>query len=185
MMSGMDKYYQIARRYRDEDLRADRQPEFTQIDIEASFVSQADIMSLTEGMLRKLFTQVLDVELPEFPVLTWSESMRDFGSDRPDLRNPLRLVDVADLFTDVEFKVFNGPANDPKGRVVALRAPGAASLSRKVIDDYTSFVGRYGAKGLAYIKVNDIGAGAEGFAVTDLEIYPGRCRQRCAGTCWR
>ena len=172
MMSGMDKYYQIARCYRDEDLRADRQPEFTQIDIEASFVSQADIMSLTEGMLRKLFTQVLDVELPEFPVLTWSESMRDFGSDRPDLRNPLRLVDVADLFTDVEFKVFNGPANDPKGRVVALRAPGAASLSRKVIDDYTSFVGRYGAKGLAYIKVNDIGAGAEGLQSPILKFIP-------------
>ena len=172
MMSGMDKYYQIARCYRDEDLRADRQPEFTQIDIEASFVSQADIMSVTEGMLRKLFTQVLDVELPEFPVLTWSESMRDFGSDRPDLRNPLRLVDVADLFTDVEFKVFNGPANDPKGRVVALRAPGAASLSRKVIDDYTSFVGRYGAKGLAYIKVNDIGAGAEGLQSPILKFIP-------------
>jgi aspartyl-tRNA synthetase len=172
MMSGMDKYYQIARCYRDEDLRADRQPEFTQIDIEASFVSQADIMSLTEGMLRKLFTQVLDVELPEFPVLTWSESMRDFGSDRPDLRNPLRLVDVADLFTDVEFKVFNGPANDPKGRVVALRAPGAASLSRKVIDDYTSFVGRYGAKGLAYIKVNDIGAGADGLQSPILKFIP-------------
>ena len=172
MMSGMDKYYQIARCYRDEDLRADRQPEFTQIDIEASFVSQADIMSLTEGMLRKLFTQVLDVELPEFPVLTWSESMRDFGSDRPDLRNPLRLVDVADLFTDVEFKVFNGPANDPKGRVVAVRAPGAASLSRKVIDDYTSFVGRYGAKGLAYIKVNDIGAGADGLQSPILKFIP-------------
>ena len=172
MMSGMDKYYQIARCYRDEDLRADRQPEFTQIDIEASFVSQADIMSLTEGMLRKLFTQVLDVELPEFPVLTWSESMRDFGSDRPDLRNPLRLVDVADLFKDVEFKVFNGPANDPKGRVVALRAPGAASLSRKVIDDYTSFVGRYGAKGLAYIKVNDIGAGADGLQSPILKFIP-------------
>ena len=172
MMSGMDKYYQIARCYRDEDLRADRQPEFTQIDIEASFVSQADIMSLTEGMLRKLFTQVLDVELPEFPVLTWSESMRDFGSDRPDLRNPLRLVDVADLFTDVEFKVFNGPANDPKGRVVALRAPGAASLSRKVIDDYTSFVGRYGAKGLAYIKVNDIGVGADGLQSPILKFIP-------------
>ena len=172
MMSGMDKYYQIARCYRDEDLRADRQPEFTQIDIEASFVSQADIMSLTEGMLRKLFTQVLDVELPEFPVLTWSESMRDFGSDRPDLRNPLRLVDVADLFTEVEFKVFNGPANDPKGRVVALRAPGAAALSRKVIDDYTSFVGRYGAKGLAYIKVNDIGAGADGLQSPILKFIP-------------
>ena len=172
MMSGMDKYYQIARCYRDEDLRADRQPEFTQIDIEASFVSQADIMALTEGMLRKLFNQVLDVELPDFPVLTWAESMRDFGSDRPDLRNPLRLVDVADLFTKVDFKVFNGPANDPKGRIVALRAPGAASLSRKVIDDYTGFVGRYGAKGLAYIKVNDLAAGAEGLQSPILKFIP-------------
>ena len=172
MMSGMDKYYQIARCYRDEDLRADRQPEFTQIDIEASFVSQADIMDLTEGMLRNLFAQVLSVELPEFPVLTWAEAMRDFGSDRPDLRNPLRLVDVADLFTDVEFKVFNGPANDPKGRIVALRAPGGASLSRTVIDDYTSFVGRYGAKGLAYIKVNDLVAGTEGLQSPILKFIP-------------
>ena len=172
MMSGMDKYYQIARCYRDEDLRADRQPEFTQIDIEASFVSQADIMDLTEGMLRNLFAQVLSVELPEFPVLTWAEAMRDFGSDRPDLRNPLRLVDVADLFTDVEFKVFNGPANDPKGRIVALRAPGGASLSRKVMDDYTSFVGRYGAKGLAYIKVNDLVAGTEGLQSPILKFIP-------------
>jgi len=172
MMSGLDKYYQIARCYRDEDLRADRQPEFTQIDIEASFVSQADIMALTEGMLRHLFSTVLDVALPEFPVLSWAEAMRDFGSDRPDLRNPLRLVDVADLFTGVEFKVFNGPANDPKGRVVALRAPGAASLSRKVIDDYTGFVGRYGAKGLAYIKVNDLSAGAEGLQSPILKFIP-------------
>lgn len=172
MMSGMDKYYQIARCYRDEDLRADRQPEFTQIDIEASFITQSDIMSLTEGMLRSLFQQVLKVDLPEFPVLSWTESMRDFGSDRPDLRNPLRLLDVADLFTSVEFKVFNGPANDPKGRVVALRAPGAASLSRKVIDDYTAFVGRYGAKGLAYIKVNDIAAGPEGLQSPILKFIP-------------
>ena len=172
MVAGMDKYYQIARCYRDEDLRADRQPEFTQIDIEASFVSQADIMNLTEGMLRQLFKRVLDVDLPEFPVLTWAEAMRDFGSDRPDLRNPLRLVDVADLFTNVEFKVFNGPANDPKGRIVALRAPGAGSLSRKVIDDYTSFVGRYGAKGLAYIKVNDLNAGPEGLQSPILKFIP-------------
>ncbi len=172
MVAGMDKYYQIARCYRDEDLRADRQPEFTQIDIEASFVSQADIMNLTEGMLRQLFKRVLDVDLPEFPVLTWAEAMRDFGSDRPDLRNPLRLVDVADLFTHVEFKVFNGPANDPKGRIVALRAPGAGSLSRKVIDDYTSFVGRYGAKGLAYIKVNDLNAGPEGLQSPILKFIP-------------
>jgi len=135
MMSGMDRYYQIARCYRDEDLRADRQPEFTQIDIEASFVSQQDIMDLTEGMLRQVFSSVPGVELGEFPVLTWADAMRDYGSDRPDLRNPLKLVDIADLMQGVEFKVFNGPANDPKGRVVALRAPGGAALSRKVIDD--------------------------------------------------
>ena len=162
MMSGMDRYYQIARCYRDEDLRADRQPEFTQIDIEASFVSQQEVMDLTEGMLKGIFADVLDTSLPDFPVLNWSEAMRDFGSDRPDLRNPLKLVDLADLMANVEFKVFNGPANDPHGRVVALRAPGGGSLSRRVIDDYTEFVGRYGAKGLAYIKVNDLAAGEDG-----------------------
>ena len=162
MMSGMDRYYQIARCYRDEDLRADRQPEFTQIDIEASFISQQDVMDLTEGMLKHIFKDVLGIELPEFPILSWTEAMRDYGSDRPDLRNPLKLVDIGDLMANVEFKVFNGPANDPKGRVVALRAPGGSQLSRKVIDDYTEFVGRYGAKGLAYIKVNDLSAGDEG-----------------------
>ncbi len=172
MMSGMDKYYQIARCYRDEDLRADRQPEFTQIDIEASFINQADIMSLTEGMLRAVFSSVIQVELPEFPVLSWADAMRDYGSDRPDLRNPLRLVDAADLFANVEFKVFNGPANDPKGRVVALRAPGAATLSRKMIDDYTAFVARYGAKGLAYIKVNDLADGMGGLQSPILKFIP-------------
>ena len=172
MMSGIDKYYQIARCYRDEDLRADRQPEFTQIDIEASFINQADIMSLTEGMLRAVFSSVIQVELPEFPVLSWADAMRDYGSDRPDLRNPLRLVDAADLFANVEFKVFNGPANDPKGRVVALRAPGAATLSRKMIDDYTAFVARYGAKGLAYIKVNDLADGMEGLQSPILKFIP-------------
>mgnify|MGYP001346378103 FL=1 len=172
MMSGMDKYYQIARCYRDEDLRADRQPEFTQIDIEASFINQADIMSLTEGMLRAVFSSVIQVELPEFPVLSWADAMRDYGSDRPDLRNPLRLVDVADLFANVEFKVFKGPANDPQGRVVALRAPGAATLSRKMIDDYTAFVARYGAKGLAYIKVNDLADGMEGLQSPILKFIP-------------
>ena len=172
MMSGMDKYYQIARCYRDEDLRADRQPEFTQIDIEASFINQADIMSLTEGMLRAVFTSVIQVELPEFPVLSWGDAMRDYGSDRPDLRNPLRLVDAADLFANAEFKVFNGPANDPKGRVVALRAPGAATLSRKMINDYTAFVARYGAKGLAYIKVNDLADGMEGLQSPILKFIP-------------
>ena len=172
MMSGMDKYYQIARCYRDEDLRADRQPEFTQIDIEASFVNQSDIMTLTEGMLRSVFSSVIQVDLPEFPVLSWSDAIRDYGSDRPDLRNPLRLVDVADLFATVEFKVFEGPANDPQGRVVALRAPGAATLSRKMIDDYTAFVARYGAKGLAYIKVNDLANGIEGLQSPILKFIP-------------
>ena len=172
MMSGMDKYYQIARCYRDEDLRADRQPEFTQIDIEASFVNQSDIMTLTEGMLRSVFSSVIQVDLPEFPVLSWSDAIRDYGSDRPDLRNPLRLVDVADLFATVEFKVFEGPANDPQGRVVALRAPGAATLSRKMIDDYTAFVARYGAKGLAYIKVNDLANGMEGLQSPILKFIP-------------
>ena len=172
MMSGMDKYYQIARCYRDEDLRADRQPEFTQIDIEASFINQSDIMTLTEGMLRSVFSSVIQVDLPEFPVLSWSDAMRDYGSDRPDLRNPLRLVDVADLFATVEFKVFEGPANDPQGRVVALRAPGAATLSRKMIDDYTAFVARYGAKGLAYIKVNDLANGMEGLQSPILKFIP-------------
>ena len=172
MMSGMDKYYQIARCYRDEDLRADRQPEFTQIDIEASFIKQSDIMTLTEGMLRSVFSSVIQVDLPEFPVLSWSDAIRDYGSDRPDLRNPLRLVDVADLFANVEFKVFKGPANDRQGRVVALRAPGAATLSRKMIDDYTAFVARYGAKGLAYIKVNDLANGMEGLQSPILKFIP-------------
>ncbi len=172
MMSGMDKYYQIARCYRDEDLRADRQPEFTQIDIEASFISQEEVMRLTEGMLRQLFSSCLDVELPDFPVLAYVDAMRDYGSDRPDLRNPLKLVDIADLMQAVEFKVFNGPANDPKGRVVALRAPGGAELPRRVIDDYTEFVGRYGAKGLAYIKINDLAAGVDGLQSPILKFLP-------------
>ena len=172
MMSGMDKYYQVARCYRDEDLRADRQPEFTQIDIEASFTSQDQIMTMTEGMLRQVFSKVLNVELGEFPVLSWAEAMRDFGNDRPDLRNSMRLVDIADLMNSVDFKVFQGPANDPAGRVVALRAPGGATLSRKLIDHYTTFVGRYGAKGLAYVKVNDLGAGADGLQSPILKFMP-------------
>jgi aspartyl-tRNA synthetase len=172
MMSGMDKYYQIARCYRDEDLRHDRQPEFTQIDIEASFVSEADIMNLTERMLKQVFAEILEVELPEFPVLTWDDAMTRYGSDKPDLRNPLQLTDIADLMVDVEFKVFKGPANDAEGRVVALRAPGGAKLSRKVIDNYTDFVARYGAKGLAYIKVNDLAAGIEGLQSPILKFLP-------------
>jgi aspartyl-tRNA synthetase len=162
MVAGMDRYYQIARCFRDEDLRADRQPEFTQIDIEASFLSEREIMSITEKMVRKLFKNVIDVDLPELPTMTYAEAMQRFGSDRPDLRIPLELVDMDDLMQQVEFKVFNGPAHDPNGRVVALKVPGGAKLSRKEIDDYTKFVGIYGARGLAWIKVNDISAGNEG-----------------------
>ena len=171
MMSGMDRYYQIARCYRDEDLRHDRQPEFTQIDIEASFVSEQDVMDLTEGMIKRLFQEVRDVALGDFPVLTFDEAMSRYGSDKPDLRNPLELTDIGDLMAAVEFKVFNGPARDPQGRVVALKAPGA-SLSRKAIDDLTEFVGRYGAKGLAYIKVNDIEAGMAGLQSPILKFLP-------------
>ena len=163
MMASVDKYYQIARCYRDEDLRADRQPEFTQIDIEASFVDEADVMALTERMIKSLFSALLDVELPDFPVLTHAEAIRRFGSDAPDLRNPLELVDVADLVADCGFKVFSGPARNANGRVVALKGPAAnARLSRRQLDDYAGFVGRYGAKGLAYIKVNDRAAGMHG-----------------------
>ncbi len=172
MMSGFDRYYQVARCYRDEDLRADRQPEFTQIDIEASFVSADEVMALTETMLKEVFRRVLNVELSGFPVVTWEDAMRDYGSDRPDLRNPLKLVDVADLMRSVDFNVFSGPANDSESRVVALLAPGGAELSRKVIDDYTDFVGVYGAKGLAYIKVNKKEEGIEGLQSPILKFLP-------------
>ncbi len=172
MMAGMDRYYQIARCFRDEDLRADRQPEFTQIDIEASFVTEADVMALVEGMLKSLFRSVLNVSLGDFPVMGYDEVMRRFGSDKPDLRNPLELTDVADLMRNVEFKVFSTPANDPAGRVVALRVPGAAKLSRKELDDYAGFVARYGAKGLAYIKVNDRAAGVAGLQSPILKFLP-------------
>ena len=171
MMSGMDRYYQIARCYRDEDLRHDRQPEFTQIDIEASFVNEQDVMDLTEGMIKRLFQVVKGVELADFPVLTFDEAMGRYGSDKPDLRNPLELTDIGDLMAEVEFKVFNGPAKDPHGRVVALQAPGGG-LSRKAIDDLTAFVGRYGAKGLAYIKVNDLEAGTAGLQSPILKFLP-------------
>ena len=156
MVAGMDKYYQIARCFRDEDLRADRQPEFTQIDIEASFITEDEIMTITEEMMKGLFKDVLDVDLPELPRMTYEEAVRRFGIDRPDLRNPLELVDIKDLLTDVDFKVFSGPANDPKGRIAAIKVPGGNDkLTRKNIDAYTKFVGIYGARGLAYIKVND------------------------------
>ena len=173
MMSGMDKYYQIARCYRDEDLRHDRQPEFTQIDIEASFVDEGEMMRLTERMLKGLFSEALGVDLGSFPVITHGEAMRRFGSDRPDLRNPLELIDIDDLMNEVEFKVFNGPANDPQGRVVALRVPHANEvLSRKQIDDYTEFVSQYRAKGLAYIKVNDAQSGINGVQSPILKFLP-------------
>lgn len=162
MVSGFDRYYQIAKCFRDEDLRADRQPEFTQIDIEASFVDEAAIMGITEGMIRSLFKEVLSVDLPLFPQMTYAEAMSRFGSDKPDLRNPLELVDIGDLVKDSDFRVFSGPANDPKGRVAALRLPKGGKLSRKDLDIYTKFVAIYGARGLAYIKVNDVEAGREG-----------------------
>ena len=163
MMAGMDRYYQIVKCFRDEDLRADRQPEFTQIDIETSFMTAVEVRAVTEKMARQLFNEMLQLDLGEFPQMTYNEAMRLYGSDKPDLRNPMSFVDIADLVKDVEFKVFSGPANDPKGRVVALKVPGAAEkVSRKDIDGYTAFVGIYGAKGLAWLKVNDINAGVEG-----------------------
>ncbi|PXA74900.1 aspartate--tRNA ligase [Vibrio sp. 11986-1-5] len=162
MMSGFDRYYQIVKCFRDEDLRADRQPEFTQIDIETSFMTADQVRAVTEKMIREMWLELLDVDLGEFPVMPYSEAIRRFGSDKPDLRNPMELVDVADLLKDVDFKVFSGPANDEKGRVAALRVPGGAALSRKQIDEYTAFVAIYGAKGLAWLKVNDRAAGLEG-----------------------
>ena len=164
MMSGFDRYYQIVRCFRDEDLRADRQPEFTQLDIETSFLTRDEITGLMEALVRTLFDQVLDVKLPDpFPRMTYAEAMRRYASDKPDLRIPLELVDVADLVKDCEFKVFAAPAADPAGRVAALRVPGGGEkLTRKQIDDYTAYVARYGAKGLAYVKVNDASKGREG-----------------------
>lgn len=162
MVSGFDRYYQIAKCFRDEDLRADRQPEFTQIDIEASFVNEEDIMSTTEHMVRELFSKHMDVEFPIFPRMTYKEAMTRYGSDKPDLRIPLELVEIKDLLKDIDFKVFAGPANDPACRVAALKVQGGAEISRKQIDDYTKFVGIYGAKGLAWIKVNALENGIEG-----------------------
>lgn len=162
MVAGFDRYYQIAKCFRDEDLRADRQPEFTQIDVETSFMSDEDIMQMMEGLTVELFDTMLNVKFDKFPRMTYADAMRDYASDKPDLRIPLKLVDVADLMQDVEFKVFAGPAKDPKGRIAALRVPGAGELSRGQIDEYTKFVGIYGAKGLAYIKVNDLSQGVVG-----------------------
>ena len=173
MVSGFDRYYQVAKCFRDEDLRADRQPEFTQIDIEASFVDEEAIMSITENMVRGLFKQVLNVELPAtFERMPYSEAMARFGSDKPDRRIPLEMIDVSDLMARVDFKVFSGPAQDEHGRVAALKVPGGAKLSRKEIDDYTHFVGIYGAKGLAWIKVNDRKAGLEGLQSPIVKFMP-------------
>ena len=162
MVSGFDRYYQIVKCFRDEDLRADRQPEFTQIDIETSFMDEAQIMGTAEELVKNVFSKTRGVEFGEFPHMTYAEAMSRYGSDKPDLRIPLELVDVADLMASVEFKVFKGPAEDPKGRVAALKVTGGAQLSRKQIDDYTKFVSIYGAKGLAWIKVNELENGANG-----------------------
>jgi len=172
MVSGMDRYYQVAKCFRDEDLRADRQPEFTQIDIETSFLDEEQIMTISENMIREVFKTHLDVDLPEFPRMTHAEAIDKYGIDRPDLRIPMILVDIADLMKDVEFKVFNAPANDPGSRVVVLKVDGGAELSRKQIDDYTSFVGIYGARGLAWVKVNDVDAGVEGLQSPILKFMP-------------
>jgi len=173
MMAGFERYYQFARCFRDEDLRADRQPEFTQLDIETAFLDEAGVMELMEEMLRTLFKGVLNVELPKpFPRLTYAETMRRYASDKPDLRNPLELVDVADLVKSAEFKVFAGPANNPNGRVAALRVPKGGELTRSQIDEYTVFVGSHGAKGLAYIKVNDVSKGRDGLQSPILKFLP-------------
>jgi aspartyl-tRNA synthetase len=173
MMSGMDRYYQIVRCFRDEDLRADRQPEFTQLDIETSFMDEEEIMAMMESMMRGLFTEVLSAEVDSvFPRMSWAEAMERFGSDKPDLRIKLELQTISDVLKDVEFKVFSGPASDPEGRVAALRVPGGNELTRKEIDDYTDFVGRYGARGLAYIKCNDVSEGREGLQSPILKFLP-------------
>jgi len=172
MVSGLDRYYQIAKCFRDEDLRADRQPEFTQIDIETSFLDEDQIMDISETMIRGVFKEHLDVDLPEFPRMTHQEAIYRYGIDRPDLRISMQLVDIADLMKEVEFKVFNAPANDPASRVVVLKVDGGSELSRKQIDEYTDFVGIYGAKGLAWVKVNDIDAGIEGLQSPILKFMP-------------
>ena len=173
MMGGLDRYYQIVRCFRDEDLRADRQPEFTQLDVETSFMDEAQITGLMERLIRELMQAVAGIALPDpFPRMTYAEAVERFGIDRPDLRIPMELVTVSDLLAEVEFKVFAGPASDPRGRVAALRVPGGASLTRKQIDEYTDFVGRYGAKGLAYIKVNDPADGVAGLQSPILKFLP-------------
>ncbi len=173
MMSGLDRYYQIVRCFRDEDLRADRQPEFTQLDVEMSFVDESDVTGTMEELVRFVFKETLEVDLPKpFPRMSYAEAMQRFGSDKPDLRIDLELVEVADLMESVDFKVFAGPAADPEGRVAALCVPGGAEMSRKIIDDYTKYVSRYGARGLAYIKVNDVDAGRDGLQSPILKFLP-------------
>ncbi|HEX7060603.1 MAG TPA: aspartate--tRNA ligase, partial [Woeseiaceae bacterium] len=168
-----DRYYQIVRCFRDEDLRADRQPEFTQLDIEMSFVDEVAVTGTMEAMIRRVFREVQGVELPSpFPRMSWEESMRRYGTDKPDLRIPLELVDIGDLVGDVEFKVFAGPAKDPEGRVAALRLPSGGGLTRKEIDDYTAYVARFGARGLAYVKVNDVASGRDGLQSPILKFLP-------------
>ena len=178
MVSGFDRYYQIAKCFRDEDLRADRQPEFTQIDIETSFMSEDDIMAITENMIRSLFKETLKVDFGDFPRMPFSEAMERYGSDKPDLRIPLELVEVKDLMGGVDFKVFSAPAKDPKGRVTALKVPGGSEkLTRKKIDEYTKFVSIYGAKGLAYIKVNDVTDLENGLQSPIVKFLPNDVRQ--------
>ncbi|NKB36111.1 MAG: aspartate--tRNA ligase [Gammaproteobacteria bacterium] len=173
MMSGMDRYYQIVRCFRDEDLRADRQPEFTQLDIETSFMNEEELMTLMEALMRNIFKELKDIELPSpFPRMSYAEAMQRFGSDRPDLRNPLELVDVSDVMAGVEFKVFSGPATMDDGRVAALRLPQGNKLTRKEIDDLTTYVAQFGAKGLAYIKVNDAATGRDGLQSPILKFLP-------------
>ncbi|EED35099.1 aspartyl-tRNA synthetase [Luminiphilus syltensis NOR5-1B] len=172
MVAGFDRYYQIARCFRDEDLRADRQPEFTQIDIETSFLEERDVMDITERMVKSLFQDHLGVTLPDFPHMSWHEAMDRYGSDKPDLRIDLELVSISDLMQEVDFKVFSGPAKDPEGRVAALCVPGGATLSRKDIDGYTKFVSIYGARGLAWVKVNDRAAGVSGLQSPILKFMP-------------
>ncbi len=172
MAAGMDRYYQIAKCFRDEDLRADRQPEFTQIDVETSFMDEEQIMSTMESMIKGIFKKHLDVDLGEFPRMPFAEAMNRYGSDKPDLRIDLELVDIADLMKDVDFKVFSGPANDSESRVVALRVPNGVDISRKIIDEYTKYVSIFGAKGLAWVKVNDLAAGIEGLQSPILKFMP-------------
>jgi aspartyl-tRNA synthetase len=178
MMSGMDRYYQIARCFRDEDLRADRQPEFTQVDMEASFVDQDEYMAIMEGLFKTVFQEVLGVTFDDnFQQMAYAEAMTRFGSDRPDMRFGMELVDVSDLLQDIEFQVFAAPAKDPKSRVAAMCVPAGAEMSRKEIDEYTKFVGIYGAKGLAYIKVNALENGIDGLQSPIVKFFPDQVMQ--------